>query len=162
MISIIIFFLFPFLLILLPVFLYRTYNSFMVSVWYRLAFSKAGLKMATILLAIVVILFNLTYAAVFHRDFGFIISTLIMFCLLSTKKSLRVLLSVRRNKYMFILLAGLTLIILFFPNMFSISYTLAAILECASLFPAEGLDLFYHKNFNNENLDKIFVDAYFS
>ena len=71
MISIIIFFLFPFLLILLPVFLYRTYNSFMVSVWYRLAFSKAGLKMATILLAIVVILFNLTYAAVFHRDFGF-------------------------------------------------------------------------------------------
>ena len=85
-----------------------------------------------------------------------------MFFLLSTKNSLRVLLSVRRNKYVFILLAGLTLIILFLPNTFSISYTLAAILECASLFPAEGLDLFYHKNFNNENLDKIFVDAYFS
>ena len=162
MIARIIFFIYPLLLILFPVFLYRTYKPCMVSACYWLAFSKVGLKTATILLAIVVFLFNLTYVAVFHKDFGFMISTFIMFFLLSTKKSIRVLLSVRRNKYKFIFLALLTLIILFLPNTFPISYTLAAILECACFFPAEGLEFFYHKNFDDENLDKVFVDAYFS
>lgn len=162
MITLIIFFIFPLLLILLPIFMYRTYKPRMVSVLYRLAFSKVGLKMATILLAIVVILFNLTYAASFQKDVGLMISTLIMFFLLSTKKSIRLLLSIRRNKYQFIFLAVLTLLILFIPNMFPISYTLATILECASLFPAEGLEIFYHKNANNLVFNKIFVDAYFS
>ena len=162
MMTIIKFLLFPLMLILLPIFLYRSCKPLMMSVWYRLAFHVVGLKLATSLLAIAIILFNLTYVAVFHVDVGFIISTLIMFFMLSNDKNVRLLLSIRRNKYQFIFLAVLTVVMLFIPNMFSTSYTLAAILECAGFFPAGGMQVVYCKNLDLANMDKIFVDAYFT
>ena len=158
----ILFFLFPLLLILQPIFLYKKDRPGIVAIWYRLAFDNNSLKMTANLLALVVIFFHLSYYAVFPNDMGIMLSTLFMFFLLSTKNSVRLLLSIRRNKYSYMALALITILILFIPHTLPTAYTFAAILECASFFPATGLEDLYQNNFDEEDLDRKFVNAYFS
>ena len=161
MISRILFFFFPLLLILLPIFLYKNDKTGIMAIWYRLAFDKYSMKMAANLLALVVIFFNLTYFAVFSNDIGILVSTVIMFFLFSVRKSVKAILTIRRNKYLYITLASVTILILFIPHTLSTAYTLGAIIECASIFPATGLENFYNKNLEDEKLGKQFMDAYF-
>ena len=118
--------------------------------------------MAANLLALVIIFFHLTYFSVFPNDIGFMLSTLIMLLLLRTNYSIRLQLAIRRDKHLYITLALVTIVILFIPHTLSIAYTLGAILECASIFPATGLENFYQIHFEVKDLDRKFTDAYFS
>ena len=155
------FFIFPLLLILLPVFLYKKNRPYLMAIWYRLAFDKDGQKTAATLLVIVIMLFILTYHTIFPNDIGIFISLHILFALLSPKYTARILLAIRRNKYLFRIHAILIILILFIPHTLSIAYILAVILECASIFPATGLENFYEKQLEDEGLGKQFTDAYF-
>ena len=161
MIAKITFFIFPLLLILLPFFLYKKDRPRITAIWYRLAFDNNALKMAANLLALVIIFFHLTYFSIFPNDIGFLLSTVIMFLMLWTNYSIRLQLAIRREKHLYITLALVTIIILFIPHTLSIAYTLGAILECASIFPATGLEDFYQIHFEEEDLDRKFTDAYF-
>ena len=162
MIAKILFLVYPLLLILLPVFFYRKYKPTHVTVWIRMAYDKNGLKMASNMLALVVIFFHLTYFSLFPDDIGIAVSTVMVFFLLSTKHSVRLTLSIRRNKYLFRILALMCVLMLLLPHTLSIAYSLAAILECACFFPAEGLENFYEQHVGEEDVDNRFVDAYFS
>lgn len=162
MIAKILFLVYPLLLILLPVFFYRKYKPAHVTVWIRMAYDKNGLKMASNMLALVVIFFHLTYFSLFPDDIGIAVSTVMVFFLLSTKHSVRLTLSIRRNKYLFRILALMCVLMLLLPHTLSIAYSLAAILECACFFPAEGLENFYEEHVGEEDVDNRFVDAYFS
>ncbi|MEE3485380.1 MAG: hypothetical protein VZQ98_13800 [Bacteroidales bacterium] len=162
MVAKIIFFVFPLLLILLPLLLYRKYKPPYIIVWLRLAFDNNARKMATNITQLVLIFFHVTYFAVFPEDYGFIFSSFIVFFMFATKTTVRLMLATRRNKVLYRLLAIASVALLFAPHAFSTSFSLALILECATFFPSKESEDFQEKHLNEEGMDKKFVDSYFS
>ena len=156
-------FLFPLLLILLPIFLYKKDRPKLVTICYRLAFDHNGLKMVVKSLAVVIFFFHSVCYMVFPKDMGYFFSIpILLILLLCVNKSVKALLAIRRNNYLYCALVLLTILLLFIPRMFSITYTLAAMLECANIFPAKGLEDFCKRQSEDEDVDKKFINAYFS
>lgn len=156
-----IFFIFPMLLVLLPITLYKRNSPFMVRLWLRMAYDQNTRKMAANLMTMILILFHLAYYAVFPSDKGIMISTLLLFVLFSTKRCVCLLTGIRQGRKLRWVLAILCLGLPFVPHMLSTAISLAFVLETSFFFPAEGLTDFYENNVKEQDVDKKFVEAYF-
>jgi hypothetical protein len=162
MIAKFLFLIFPAILMALPVFLYRKHHHALMPLWIRMAYDRNAQKLAANILALYVTFFHVTYFAVFPHDIGIMFSTLLVFFLLSNKRSVKLLLAIRRSKYLFIFIALSCVLMLLLPHTLSTSISLAAILECACYFPADGLERFYENHIGDKDVDHKFVDAFFN
>ena len=158
----IILFIFPILLVALPVLFYRNSRPYMMGVWLRLAYNENGRKMAGNLTALLVAIFHIVYFAAYPKDYGIMFSTLIVFTLLSTKRCVSILQGIRWNKTIFLVGAALCIITCAIPHMFSLAMSVAMLLEASCFFPSKGLENFYEEHVTEPEVDKMFVDAYFS
>ena len=161
MIAKLIFFIFPILLVFLPIIAFRNSTPAMVRIWVRMAFDPSTRKMAANLLAMTIILLHLVYHIVFPSDWGLAISFPIMFYLFSTQRSMNLLKSIRHSRNLRWVVVIACLVMPFLPHMLSVAMTLAFVLEVSYFYPSDCLTNFYEEHAGEQDVDRKFVDAYF-
>ncbi len=97
--------------------------------------SEKRANFAASLLAIVVLLFHLAYSLAFPVTIGLAISSLYAFFSIAVKRNTLLLLFIRSSMPIYLGLFIITVCIGFIPGMFSIAYTLAAVLITAACLP---------------------------
>lgn len=132
-IQILLFLAFALLLWVFPVFLYK--NRRFRKAWLGLAYSEKYRLFVARVLSLVLLLFHMVYFALFPHDTSIIISSLYVFFSLASRKNLKMLMALRRTKLPLILLSLLAMFWAFFPDLLSVSITIAFIVEAAYCLP---------------------------
>ena len=101
--------------------------------------SANGQKFLAYILALLVIFFHLVYFNAFHGNKGIMLSTLLVFFLLATKRTVQLLRFVHDSKYFFAAMTILVLITAFFPTLFSTAASLAFVLNFVCLLPMKSI-----------------------
>lgn len=156
-----VFFIFPVLLVLIPILIYQRYSSFMVKIWMRMIYDHSTRKMAVNLLAMILIFFHPAYFAVFPQDRGVWLSIPIIFFLYATKFSVKMLLKIRNQRYIRWSMTLACIILPFIPHLLPLAISMAFILEFSYFYPAEGMEKFYNEHAGEDDVDRKFIDAYF-
>lgn len=157
-ISVYLFMVFTVLLILLPLTFYKSQGEKSFNFFIRVAYSPHGPKLFSYMLMLIVISFHLNYYAVFPKEIGIMFSTIIMFYLLSSKRTIALLARIRKNKKWMTGTFLLTLAIAFIPHGLSVSITLAYILIAACHYAGPHTQLYGGEN----SLARTnFVESYF-
>ena len=156
-----VFFIFPVLLVLLPVLLYKRYSPFMVKIWLRMIYDPSTRKMAANALAMILIFFHPAYYAVFPQDRGIMLSLPIVFFLFFTKLSVKTLMTIRRNRYLRWSMTLACLIMPFIPHLLPMAISMAFALEFSYFYPADGMEKFYEEHTGEDDVDKKFIETYF-
>ncbi len=161
MVSKLILLIFPVLLVVLPMLLYKNSSPTMMGVWLRMAYNTNGRKMAANILTLVIIFLHMTYYAAYPADMGIMLSTISVFVLLSTKRGVRLLQWLRNHRNFLLIGMALCMPICVVPGLFPSALSIAFNMEAACFFPADGLENFYEEHVGKADVDKQFVDAYF-
>lgn len=161
MIKIIIFLLFPAMLMAIPAISYRKHTPRHMWLWLRMAHTQNCPKLLAYLLCIVVMLFHVSFFSVFPSDMGLMLSTLAVFYMLSPSRTVKLLTSVRHSRKSFICLAVLAVITAPIPHLLSTSVVLAFMLLGSLFFPAKESSTFYKSLKDDPDADRKFTDYYF-
>lgn len=92
-------------------------------------------KFVSFLLAISMVIFNTIYFACFHYNIGIVISSVAMFCLLSTKYSVIIMQTLRENDKRLIVFAFVLLLLALMRYTFPLAIIMALVLFFACLMP---------------------------
>jgi len=141
--------------------LYKNNQPACIMLWKRLALDGNARKMAVNILALIVIFFHLVYYAAFPSEIGIMFSTPLIFYLLSTKRTVRLLLGIRDRRWLQVLMGILCLALPFLPHMLSCAISIAFVLVFAFFFPSKEAADFYKTHQNEEDIDQKFVETYF-
>ncbi len=125
---------------------YKNSRRKICSIWWNLWGRENAQKLLVYVLALIIIFFHLVYSHVFAGDYGIMISTVIIFVLLSTRRSIAILKWLRRDIRKFGLVALTIIVLLFIPHMLSTAVSLFFILEAAGFMPSEKIDKNYYDN----------------
>lgn len=134
-IQILIFLAFATFLWAFPMFLYK--NRKFRKAWLGLAYSDKYRLFVARVLCLVLLLFHMVYFALFPHDTGIILSSLYVFFSLASHKNLKLLMALRQTRLPLILLSILAIFWSFFPNLLSVSMTIAFIVEAAYCLPSK-------------------------
>jgi hypothetical protein len=160
MIKLILFLLFPFLVLYVPIKYYRSNSPVAIMVWKRLSFHNTyGAKMMVYLLIAIGGFFHLVYFNVFPREIGIMFSTAILIAFCNVGKSYQWLLYLRSNIKVTIVLMLFILVTSFFPHMLATDIMLSVVLECALFLPGDKIEDYNPLSSceTNENL----INSYF-
>ena len=116
----VIFFMFPVLLVLLPVIIYNRYSPFMAKTWLRIITVPNARRVPANILFILLCFFLTIYYAVFPKDWGITPSIFIVVFLAFTSKSIKLLYSIRRNRHLRWSITLACLIMPFIPHLLSL------------------------------------------
>lgn len=133
--KIIVFLAFSLSLFLFPMRLYK--NVKFRKVWLGMAYSENFRLFTTRLLCLIVILFHLTYFALFPTDKGIMLSSLYVFFSLASNKNMKLLQAIRQSYMTICILALVAVALSFTPHMLSTGMTLAFVLEAACCYPSK-------------------------
>lgn len=133
-VALILFLAFALLLFVFPVRLYRC-RKFR-KIWLGLAYSENYRLFVARMLSLVLLLFHMVYYALFPHDTGIIISSLYVFFSLASRKNLKLLMALRSSKMAIWMLSVLAMFWAFFPDLLSVSITMAFIIEAACCLPS--------------------------
>lgn len=139
MISAIIFLLYTALLFVIPTLEYRQpklYHRLMTNMSYTIN----GHKFLACLLAILVTFFHLVYFSAFPASKAIMISTLFVFFLLSTKRTIQALRLTNRSMHLTLILALACILCAFVPFLFTSAVSMAFFLQIACVLPPSSED----------------------
>ena len=133
----------------------------MVRVWLRMIYDISTREMAAIILAMILTFFHPAYFAVFPQDRGIMLSLPSVFLMFCPKLNVKMLMQIRRKRYLRWGLTLACLIMPFIPHLLSLAISLAFILEFSYFYPTEGMEDLYEEHAGDEDVDKKFIDTYF-
>lgn len=134
-IKLIIFLAFSLFLFLFPARLFT--NRKFRRVWLGMTYSENFRLFTARLLCLALILFHLVYYALFPLEKGIMLSSIYVFFSLTSKKNIILLQAIRHSRMVVMALAFAAIVVSFIPHLFSVSVTLAFILEAACCFPSK-------------------------
>lgn len=105
--------------------------------WLGLAYSENFRLFTARLLCLALILFHLVYYALFPLEKCIMLSSIYVFFSLASKKNIILLQAIRQSRMAVVGLAITAIVVSFIPHLFSVSVTLAFILEAACCFPSK-------------------------
>ena len=136
MIWIIIEMLFPALLIILPMSLYRSNRLFMAKFYLRMAGSESARKLYVQCMLIFLLLYHYVYAGGHFGEWGVLISTIPCAVLFSFRRADRWMHRLHGDKKRFVMAALITLVICAVPHLHTTVFTLAFLLLAAMFYPS--------------------------
>ena len=136
MIWIIIEMLFPALLIILLMSLYRSNRFFMAKFYLRMAGSESARKLYVQCMLIFLLLYHYVYAGRHFGEWGILLSTILCAVLFSFKRTDKWLHKLHEDRKCFVLTALLTLAICAIPHLHTLAVTLAFLLLTAMFYPS--------------------------
>ena len=110
----------------------RWYRAFLL----RISRSASGRRFLVCILALLVIFFHLVYFAAFSFSRSIMISTVFVFFLLSTRRTVRLLELIGSSRLLSLLLALVCVLFAAFPLLFPSAVSLTFLLEFALIMPA--------------------------
>jgi len=152
---------FALLLVLIPLLFYKNDKPSCVILWKRLALDRNARMMAVNILALLVIFFHLVYYAASPSEIGVLFSTPVIFFLLLTKRTVKMLLAIRERRWLQVMLSILCIALPLLPHMLPCAITIAFVLLFAFFFPSKQAADFYKTHYNDKDVDGKFVEAYF-
>lgn len=157
----VVFFIFPVLLVLLPVLIYNRYSPLVVRICLHMITDPESKRVPANILVVLLVFYITIHYAVYPKDWGIIPPIAIIIFLSFTKNCIKTLLTIRRKHYLRWCITFVCLIIPFIPHLLSLAITLAFILEFSYFYPSDGMEKFYDDHANEADVDKKFIDAYF-
>lgn len=134
MISATIFSLYMVLILVIPICEYyppRCYRILMSN----MSYTVNGHRFLAYLLALLVIFFHLSYFSAFPKAKGIMISTLFVFFLLSTRRTIKLLRLTNHSRTITLCIAIESVVLAFFPTFFSTAASMAFLLQIACVLP---------------------------
>lgn len=157
----VLFFMFPVLLVLLPVIIYNRYSPFMAKTWLRIITVPNARRVPANILFILLCFFLTIYYAVFPKDWGITPSIFVVIYLGFIKNSLKILLAIRNRRYLRWSITLVCLIMPFIPHLLSLAIILAFMLESSYFYPSDDMERFYEEHADETDVNEKFIDTYF-
>lgn len=136
MIWIIIQFIFPVLLFMLPLALYKSKRRFMAKFYERMTRNEKARRFHILVLLATLLLFHYVYVCGHSGEFGLMLSTIVCAALSSFKRADRWLRYLLDRPRAFGIFAIVTMVIGFVPHLYTLSVTIAFILLAAMFYPS--------------------------
>lgn len=136
MIWIVIEMLFPALLIILPMSLYRSNLFFMAKFYLRMAGSESARKLYVQCMLIFLLLYHYVYAGRHFGEWGVLISTIPCAVLFSFRRADRWMHRLHEDKKRIVMAALITLVVCAVPHLHTTAFTLAFLLLAAMFYPS--------------------------
>ena len=129
-------FMFHLLLLVLPMWLYRSGRPFMTKFYLAMLRSENARKLYVQILLVLLLLFHYTYVSVHFGDYGALLSTILCAALFSHKRAMRWMERLHEDVRLFGILALLTMVIAAIPHMYTMSMTIAFLLLASLFYPS--------------------------
>ncbi len=157
----VLFFIFPVLLVLLPVIIHNRYSPFMAKTWLRIITVPGAKRVPANILFVLLSFFIPIYYAVFPKELGIYPSLIIVISLGFPKFCIKVLRTIRRNHHLRWSMTLACLIMPFIPHLLSLAMTLAFMLESSYFYPSDDMQRYYDEHADEADVDKKFIETYF-
>ncbi len=140
MLAMLLFLLFPFMILVIPIRFYKSCEPAAISFYTRLAYSSYGSKMMAYFLIAIGGFFHIVYFNAFPKEPGIMASTALLIALCNVNKSQDWLVWIRINKKWWMAMMILILVSSFIRFLLTSSIMLAFTLECAFLLPGDKMN----------------------
>ncbi len=130
---------FPLLLLLVPVTLYKRGNRFMTRFYMAMLRSSAARKLYLQTLLIVLLLFHYVYVSGHFGEFGVLFSTILCGALFSHKRAERWLHLMKAHRQLYFRMAVLSMAMVAIPHLYTMAVTVAFLLLAATFYPSASI-----------------------
>ena len=127
---------FHLLLIVVPMWLYRSERSFMAKFYLAMLRSENARKCYANILLVLLLLFHYVYVCGHPGDYGTLLSTIFVAVLWSKKRTIRWLSQLHEERQLFLGLSLLTMAIVALPHLYTLAMSLAFLLLAAAFYPS--------------------------
>ena len=148
--------------------MYKSYNSKMYNFYKRMCglynseYYKHSMKMLLCFsLTILLVGFHINYFAVFPRDWGIMISTMLLGLFFLPTRTYNILMRIRNDNRMFLTISILSAAMIFIPHLLPTAICGVYVMNFASLLPADGSEDFFCDHIEDKDLQVKFTDFYF-
>lgn len=130
---------FPLLLLLVPVTLYKRGNRFMTRFYMAMLRSSAARKLYLQTLLIVLLLFHYVYVSGHFGEFGVLFSTILCGALFSHKRAERWLHLMKAHQQLYFRMAVFSMAMVAIPHLYTMAFTVAFLLLAAAFYPSVSI-----------------------
>lgn len=130
---------FPLLLLLVPVTLYKRGNRFMTRFYMAMLRSSAARKLYLQTMLIVLLLFHYVYVSGHFGEFGVLFSTILCGALFSHKRAERWLHLMKAHRQLYFRMAVLSMAMVSIPHLYTMAFTVAFLLLAAAFYPSVSI-----------------------
>ena len=130
---------FPLLLLLVPVTLYKRGNRFMTRFYMAMLRSSAARELYLQTLLIVLLLFHYVYVSGHFGEFGVLFSTILCGALFSHKRAERWLHLMKAHRQLYFRMAVLSMAMVAIPHLYTMAVTVAFLLLAAAFYPSASI-----------------------
>ena len=130
---------FPLLLLLVPVTLYKRGNRFMTRFYTAMLRSSAARKLYLQTLLIVLLLFHYVYVSGHFGEFGVLFSTILCGVLFSHKRAERWLHLMKAHRQLYFRMAVFSMAMVAIPHLYTMAFTVAFLLLAAAFYPSASI-----------------------
>lgn len=149
---------FPLLLLLVLVTLYKRGNRFMTRFYMAMLRSSAARKLYLQTLLIVLLLFHYVYVSGHFGEFGVLFSTILCGALFSHKRAERWLRLLKAHRQLYFRMAVFSMAMVAIPHLYTMAFTVAFLLLAAAFYPS--VSILYEWN-DKEKQDKWKANPHF-
>lgn len=152
-------------ILLAPIFLYKNRSRRMIHFYQRMSYQEYCRMFYARILLLAVIMFHFAYYWMKPGQYGVMVSTILVFFLFSTKRTLSLVRGIRNSRGVMVFVFTLALALLFTPHMYSFGVTLGYILLAAVFYPSRKLEegKHEHKDFPTyQEFQDDLIDNYYS
>ena len=129
-------FTFHLLLLVLPMWLYRSGRPFMAKFYLAMLRSENARKLYVQVLLVLLLLFHYVYVSGHFGDYGAVLSTILCAALFSHKRAMRWMDRLHESRRRFGILALFAMAIAAVPHMYTMSMTIAFLLLASLFYPS--------------------------
>lgn len=130
---------FPLLLLLVPVTLYKRGNRFMTRFYMAMLRSSAARKLYLQTMLIVLLLFHYVYVSGHFGEFGVLFSTILCGALFSHKRAERWLHLMKAHRQLYFRMAVFSMEMVAIPHLYTMAFTVAFLLLAAAFYPSVSI-----------------------
>ena len=130
---------FPLLLLLVPITLYKRGNRFMTRFYMAMLRSSAARKLYLQTLLIVLLLFHYVYVSGHFGEFGVLFSTILCGALFSHKRAVRWLRLLKAHRQLYFRMAVFSMAMVAIPHLYTMAFTVAFLLLAAAFYPSVSI-----------------------
>ena len=130
---------FPLLLFLVPITLYKCSSQFMTKFYTAMLRSSAARKLYLQTLLIVLLLFHYIYVSGHFGEFGVLFSTILCGVLFSHKRAERWLRLLKAHRQLYFRMAVFSMAMVAIPHLYTMAVTIAVLLLAAAFYPSASI-----------------------
>lgn len=152
-------------LLAIPLWLYKSPKRRMLCFYAYMTHSVSCRKFYCLILLQLAILFHFTYFSMGMKEYGLMVSTLLVIYLFSTARTERLLKRLRNSRRNLYTLFLVTLITLFIPHLFTLGATLGYVILAACFYPSHRMESYMvsHSAFpQDEDSKRDLISAYYA